>query len=244
MDLERNQIEQLVRIVITEVVKVMGPELSGNSNCSCNGDCPCSNSQSSNEIPGGVSFSGRLLSEQRLNELSASGCLTVNLPTHCIVTPLAKDRAAELGIKFHFNSEEVIREVVETSHQKCLAIISGHCSQSEEKKLVETARSCGWKVRIETVIGRSFKDLADAVQSVNGLIQSGQCQRAIVLDENIFKISQLLSSDCTARPAVCWDDKSAVESRCQGDCNFLLISNRLLGLNMLGKIVRAWLKEE
>jgi ribose 5-phosphate isomerase RpiB len=246
MGLEKQQLEQLVQLVVTEVMKAIAPQLKPSTSCNCNGGCPCSESLESENSSRGFQFSGRLLSENLLKEIGSKGYNSVSLQRRCLITPLARDKSSELGIRICTGPEEEESAVSKTSSsENCLVIVSGHCSRSEERTLIEAARSSGWQVRVEAVCGGSFKHLEAAVKNASRLIESGQCRRAIILDEHIFRISQVLSSGSfPVKPAVCWDEKSAVESRCQGACNMLLISNRLLGLHMLGRIVRAWLKED
>lgn len=246
MGLGKQQLEQLVQLVVTEVLKALAPQVGSSSGCSCNGDCPCSQSPDSENHAKTFQYRGRLLTENLLKKIGSEGYRSVSLPQSCLITPLARDRASELGIGILIGpKDQESLDSKASSPEKCLVVVSGHCSRSEERILIEAARSSGWQVRVEAVCGGFFKDLEAAVKNAGRLIESGQCRRAIILDENIFRISQVLSSESEAvKPAVCWDEKSAVESRCQGACNMLLISNRLLGLHMLGRIVRAWLKED
>jgi len=242
--LSRSQIEQLVKTVVKEVVRVLGSQSACSSNCRCEKDPYSASGQP--EVGGGaaVHFEENLLTEEKLLQLAGSDCRTVQLTGRCLVTPLARDRAAELNIRLQVIRGETPPEPANGSSGNRLAIVAARCSRSEEKALQESARRSGWDVHIEAVTGDSFKDLAQAVSSVSELIGSGRCKRAVILDENIFRISQLLDSPGPARAAICWDEKSAVESRLQGDSNILLLSNRLLGMSMLGRIVRAWLKED
>jgi ribose 5-phosphate isomerase RpiB len=243
MDLDQAQIEKIVQTIVAEVLSVLRSKSPDSTECNCQGDSSCS----AVENHGGkcVRFRGRLLSEENLLQTYSPDCPAIDLSADCIVTPLARDRAAELHVQLRFDTEKTHPEQTSPdSKKKCLVVIAGRCSRSEEKALLEAARCCGWEVRIEGVMGERFKDLSSAAFRAADLLEEGDCERAIVLDESVFQLLQLLSSRERVNAAICWDENSAIQSRRQSQSNFLLIGNQLLGFHMLGRMVRAWLQEE
>jgi ribose 5-phosphate isomerase RpiB len=75
------------------------------------------------------------------------------------------------------------------------------------------------------------------------LVARGSFERAMIIDENAFSLSQALGKEDGIRASICWDVDSALTTRKECDSNVLILNNRLLGMTTLQRIVSAWLSE-
>lgn len=258
--------EDLIRRVTAEVVRSLSPLLNsssrienlgnhGSGSCSCaNGDRKSSNSSccvsagDSSREPGPVpslTFEDRLLSEEKLLALAGrTSCIRITRRT--LVTPLAVDRARELGIEIRSDSPRPA--VVSGPTAEGVGFYSDRLNASFERLIRGISDALPVKIvkvgfEAEGEKSRRTSPLELAAACARGVVE-GKYRRAVILHEDAYPLLRRLRRIKGVRAGLCSDLETAVTGRRERDENVLLLSSRSLGLTMAGRLVRAWLGEE
>jgi len=237
------ELEKLIRTVTDEVVKVLSAREGvtsepGRGSQGSNGSSGCNN-----RSPEAETFDGKLLSQQQVEAFARKGCCRILLRADALVTPLARDRAQEKGIELvrkESSFTQTCASRAPTPSRK-LALLAVNTSRSERDRVIEAARSCGYSTEMEQPAGRTSEAVREAALNCACQVANGRFERAVIIDENAFSLASSLAKQAGVRACICWDVDSAAAARKECDSNLLVLSNRLLGMTMLKKIVTAWL---
>jgi len=238
-------LERLIRTVTEEVVKVLSERESatpepGRGDQSSDGSRACDNRASE-----AGTFDGKLLSEQQVEAFARQGYCRILLRADALVTPLAGDCAQEKGIELVRRESGFTQTCAsrEASPSRKLVLLAVNTSRSERDRVIEAARSCGYGTEMERPAGRTSEAVREAALNCAQQVASGRFERAVIIDENAFSLASSLGKQAGVRVCICWDVDSAAAARKECDSNLLVLSNRLLGMTMLKRIVTAWLSE-
>ncbi len=253
----RKEMQALVEAVTREVLAALAKESSGpasGSACACKGGCGCSNDSSSGVIstPSGedssdrVRFDGRLLTEDTLRRLPLNGQAEIVLGPGVIVTPLARDRAAFVGVNLVSSTGQPGRRHCPPRQTEPfleqVAYFTARPVLTVERILRSEIEAVGASIAVCPVTGKVEEELEGAL-SCAARVSEGSIQRAVVLAEDVYLVQRHANRLPGVRARVCSDARSALESRRCDDSNVLLLSGRLLGQTMIRRIVQAWLSE-
>jgi ribose 5-phosphate isomerase RpiB len=236
-------LEKLIRTVTDEVVKVLSAREGVTAEPGRGGQGSHGARVHNSSSPEAETFDGKLLSEQQVEAFARKGCCRILLRADALVTPLAGDRAQAKGIELirqeaGFTQTCASRAV---SPSRKLALLAPNTSRSERDRVIEAARSCGYSTEMEQPNGRTSEAVREAALSCAYQVANGRFERAVIIDENAFSLASSLAKEAGVRPCICWDVDSAAAARKECDSNLLVLSNRLLGMTMLKRIVTAWL---
>jgi ribose 5-phosphate isomerase RpiB len=246
----REEMEALVRTVTLEVMRALQqpstPAANGHDGARC--DCGCGGCRTT--LPAAAApdspdrFRGRLLTEAGLETAARNGATVLRLASRTIVTPLARDRAAEMGIALKRDPGGARAPAEESgpSPIECptntIAFFSGRRSLTHEKIVTAAAARGGFEVYSCTHEGREG-GAAPALACAR-LISQGQCCRGVVLGDEIYSVLRQANRLPGVQAQVCWDVQGARESR-RSEANLMLLSDGQLGLKMLERMVEVWL---
>jgi ribose 5-phosphate isomerase B len=236
--MDRAQLEKIVREITIAVLEVVGRGSGASPDSHEAGD---RNHAPRCELT--HHFKGRLLSEEQLLTIGGDGAKKVSLNPGTIVTPLARDRARSLGLEL-IESRETDSATCNPAAEATVGqpvVLLLQCSQSEQQGILSQVAAAGYVSRLEIPRAKTSGALFESAVRCAHLVTEGTCARAVIVDENVFALSRRIGRIEEARPAVCWDVDSALDSRKVAGANVLLLTNRLLGIQMVKRIVRAWL---
>ncbi len=248
--MNREEMEALVRTVTREVVKELGRrsapdsgEAAG-SGCSCGGSCRVT--AVGEDSPAGPDrFPGRVLTEAGLESAMHVGQTVLTLSAGTIVTPLARDRAAEIGIELRRSQAERPESEKEAPMPpiQCptntIAFLSARHSLTHERVITDAAEQAGFETHCCAAAGHDGG--TSAALSCARLVSEGQCCRGIILSDEVYSVLRQANRMGGVRAAVCWDVERARAIR-RSDTNLLLLSDGQLGLRMLERILEVWLE--
>lgn len=243
--MDEASLEQLIRTVTEEVVRALSareglPRASNQRNRGSKGKGayePDSN--------GIERFDGKLVAEQHVEELARKGVCRVLLREDAIITPLAGDRAREKEIEFvrRQSSSALTCPPRARGASRRLVLLAANTNRSLRDTVLEAAGTCGFVTEMETPSARTAGAIREAAVRCARQVANGDVERAVIIDENAFSLAGFLARQPKVRVSICWDAESAVNARKECGCDVLVLSNRLLGMTMVRRIVTAWLCE-
>ena len=251
----REEMEELIRTVSIEVMKELAQRSNGapvkprESACECGGQCCSKASSESVKVPDESSrrFSGRVLTVAGIDAWADDGGGVLRLERGTIVTPLARDRASELGIELQKTTEP--RDPGNKGSQpiappiQCptntIAFFSTRNSLSHEKIVTSAAEAAGFEVHC-CAAGDRDGGAARALSCAR-LVSDGKCCRGVILTDEAYSVQRQANRLAGVRADVCGDVEQARRIR-NSETNLLLLSDGQLGMKMLERIVEIWLR--
>ena len=243
-------LERLIRTVTEEVVRALAARQS-------TAPGSCQEGQGSNGSAGGnqgseeaLTFDKKLLSELQVEAFERKGCRRIVIAADALVTPLAADRARDKSIEIIRSKSSPGAACAQqgrsqsVSASRKVALLAVNTNQSERERVIEAARTCGFATKLDPAAGRTANAVRDAAVQCAHQVANGHFDRAVIIDEAAFSLANSLARLPGIRASVGWDVNSAIAARKECDCNVLVLSNRLLGMTMLRKVVTAWLREQ
>lgn len=249
--MERSELEQLICLITTEVLRAMETQAAGNVKqisseafarpeeiCPCRGGSPAATSHCCKRNGEDSRFEKRVLCAADLGHLEGEGMKRILLSPQTIITPLAAELAREKQILLVRAEEEVSRKQA-SQNSKSLTILSRSCTDSQREAVITAVEENGYSAKIERALaGTTGMVLKSAVLSAQRLAR-GETDRLIVLDENVYPLSVQLKKLPGIRPKICWNAEAAAENR---NSNVLLLNCRQLGIQILRRITGVWLQ--
>jgi RpiB/LacA/LacB family sugar-phosphate isomerase len=122
-----------------------------------------------------------------------------------------------------------------------LAIGADHGGFHLKERLAADLRDRGYSVRDCGTRSTDAVDYPDIAEAVAREVASGTCELGIVIDGAGIGSAIAANKVPGVRAATCWDVSSARNSREHNHANVLSLGAGLLGENLAGEIVNAWL---
>lgn len=248
----REEMEALVRTVTLEVVKELRqrqgllPTGSTEPGCGCGSGCGGRKSADvvENSSVSPERFRGRVLTEAGLESIATDGRKVLRLERGTIVTPLARDLAAEMQIALEFQQEESPETSAASNDPPILcptntiAFFSGRGSLTHERLVSVAAEKAGFEVHA-CAAGDRNGGTVPALACAR-LVSERQCCRGVIVSDEIYTLLRQANRLSGVQAQVCRDLEKARESR-RSETNLLLLSDGQLGLKMLERILEVWL---
>lgn len=169
-------------------------------------------------------------------DIPAGGDLRV--PLGSIVTPSAREVAAERGVRILEVSEE---QMPAAAPDKTIAVGADHGGYLLKETLKPVLHSLGLEVRDVGVHAETPADYPDLAVQVAELVASGAAGRGIVIDGAGIGSSIAANKVPGIRAALCYDKASARNSREHNDSNVLTLGARLLTASQAEEVLRTWI---
>lgn len=177
----------------------------------------------------------RVITEREVK--SAAAADTLRVEESAIITPLAEDLIRERGI-----TVERVRRRAALRRRVALGADHGGFEMKEELK------------RLLADLGHEFQDYGthsteavdypDFAHVVARAVASGACDLGIVIDGAGIGSCMAANKVPGVRAALCYDEATARNSREHNGANVLTLGGKLIGLDLMRKIVAAWLASE
>jgi ribose 5-phosphate isomerase B len=172
-----------------------------------------------------------------LQDIPLSGELQAPIGT--VITPSARDAAAERGVKITLLPADQIRS--DASPDKTIAIGSDHGGYRMKEQLKPLLADLGLAIRDVGVATETPADYPDIALEVAELVAAGTASRGVILDGAGIGSAMVANKVPGVRAALCYDKASARNSREHNDSNVLTLGARLLTATQAEEVLRVWL---
>jgi ribose 5-phosphate isomerase B len=156
-----------------------------------------------------------------------------------IITPSARDLAADRGVKFI----EVPLDQINAAPppEKILALGSDHGGFALKEKLKPIFEEHGLRVTDVGVHEEKPADYPDIARQVAELVARGDATRGVIIDAAGIGSCMVANKFPGVRAALCYDKASARNSREHNDSNILTLGGKLLTHSQAEEVLRVWL---
>ena len=183
-------------------------------------------------------MSRRVLTAEDLEGVASGG--TLELPADTLVTPLARDEAAQRGISLRFLRTD--SEPTRTATPRAVAIGADHGGYELKQELTGYLRAWGYTVLDQGTDSTAAVDYPDFAEAVANAVARGDAWRGIVIDSAGIGSAIAANKVSGVRAALCYDRATARNSREHNDANVLTLGARLISPEAAREIVAAWLE--
>ena len=170
-------------------------------------------------------------------DIPLSGELQVPIGT--VITPSARDLAAERGVKIVALPASQIQRV--ESPEKTVVIGADHGGFRLKEQLKGVFTELGLAIRDVGVIEEKPADYPDIAQQVAESVAAGVASRGVIVDGAGIGSAIAANKVPGIRAALCYDRASARNSREHNDSNVLTLGGRLLTATQAEEVLRVWL---
>ncbi len=125
---------------------------------------------------------------------------------------------------------------------RSVAIGSDHGAYRQKEALAAYLRTLGYRVLDLGCREGERADYPDVAVAVCGRVVSGDCERGIVLDGAGIGSCIAANKIKGIRAALCYDPRTAINSREHNDANVLALGGPLHDAGQLAEIARTWLR--
>jgi ribose 5-phosphate isomerase B len=170
-------------------------------------------------------------------DVPAAGELRVPIGT--LVTPSAREVAAERGVRIVEMPEDQLSELAPPD--RTVAVGADHGGYLLKEALKPIIEGLGLGVRDVGVYEEKPADYPDLALKVAELVASGVATRGVVIDGAGIGSSIAANKVPGVRAALCYDKASARNSREHNDSNVLTLGGRLLTQTQAEEVLRTWM---
>ena len=174
------------------------------------------------------------------------------VPSHAIITPLAREEAERRGITFRVIAEKAganpgsssgAADRLESSEKgaRVVAIGADHAGFELKELLKSHLRDWGYRVLDLGTSGTESVDYPDFAEAVGKAVVSGEARLGIVLDSAGIGSSIAANKVPGVRAALCYDRATARNSREHNDANVLTLGAKLISPEAAREIAAVWL---
>ena len=166
---------------------------------------------------------------------------TFHVPAGARVTPLARDRALEMGITLVEGSAVPAGERLAPG-RRVIAIGADHGGYHLKETLKPFLEELGWEVIDVGTHSTESVDYPDFAYAVAQLVAQGRATYGIMIDGAGIGSCMACNKVPGIRAAMCYDIATAVNSREHNHANVLTLGAGMIGPNLAKQIVKAWLE--
>jgi ribose 5-phosphate isomerase B len=123
-----------------------------------------------------------------------------------------------------------------------VALGADHSSVAQKEALGRYLGTLGYRVSDVGCFGAGKADYPDIAVAVCRKVVSGECERGIVLDGAGIGSSIAANKIKGIRAALCYDTRTAINSREHNNANVLTLGGPLHAVNQLCDLARTWLE--
>ncbi len=161
-------------------------------------------------------------------------------PVGTVITPSARDLAAERGVKIALLPADQIHGLAPP--EKTIAIGADHGGFRMKEQLKPILAELGLAIRDVGVADETPVDYPDIALQVAELVASGAAARGIVVDGAGIGSAMVANKVPGIRAALCYDKASARNGREHNDSNVLTLGGKLLTTTQAEEVLRVWLE--
>lgn len=162
----------------------------------------------------------------------------LELPAGAILTPLARDEAAQRRIRIRFLDPSGDAP----PQGRKIALGSDHAGLELKEYLKTHLKDWGYQVDDQGTFSAAAVDYPDFARAVAEAVARGRAWRGIVVDGAGIGSAMAANKVPGVRAALCYDKASARNSREHNDANVLTLGARFLSAELAREIVAQWLE--
>ncbi len=172
-------------------------------------------------------------------------------PAGALVTPLARDAAADRGVELVEAdgkrggigpSRQQGSPAAVPSAARTVALGADHGGFRLKEELKGALAEWGYQVKDCGTHGPEAVDYPDYAYAVARLVADGDAWRGIMVDGAGIGSCMAANKVPGVRAAMCYDHATAVNSREHNDANVLTLGGVLIGSSLARQIVKVWLE--
>ena len=163
----------------------------------------------------------------------------LQVPIGTVITPSARDVAAERGVKIVALPADQIHSLAPPD--KTVAIGADHGGFRMKEQLKPLLAELGLAIRDVGVNEEKPADYPDIALQVAELVVAGTASRGVIIDGAGIGSAMAAGKVPGIRAALCYDKASARNSREHNDSNVLTLGGRLLTMTQAEEVLRVWL---
>jgi ribose 5-phosphate isomerase B len=160
-------------------------------------------------------------------------------PIGTVVTPAARDLAAERGVRIAFLPADRMHSLA--APEKTVAIGADHGGFRLKEQLKPVLAELGLAIRDLGVAEETPVDYPDVALRVAELVASGAAARGVIIDGAGIGSAMVANKVPGVRAALCYDKATARNSREHNDSNVLTLGGKLLTATQGEEVLRLWL---
>lgn len=187
----------------------------------------------------------KLVSERDIIDLYNAGKRLVEIDKNTIVTPLAKDKIKELGIKIYVKSNSgnfSDNDYCDTAAKSCKFIIGGDHTGYDIKPIVKVyLESKGHRVVDIGTHSKESCDYTDYARYAAVKIAMREADYGLLLDATGIPSAITANKVPGIRAATCYNEFSAKSARQHNNANILVMGVKTLGIEVIKSIIDVWL---
>ena len=187
-------------------------------------------------------MANKLITEEYIKKVIASGSREIVIEKGTVLTPLAKDRILHSGLKVvssSANSSELT-----SNRQLKICIGSDHTGVKMKKILFDYLKSKGFDLIDIGPFTEDAVDYPDTAFKVAQSVVSGEVNFGIILDATGIPSAITANKIPGIRAATCYNEFSARSSREHNDANIMVVGARALGEETIKSIADVWLSSK
>lgn len=127
---------------------------------------------------------------------------------------------------------------------KTIAIGSDHGGYDTKEFLKKYLTTLGYKIVDVGIEKKERCDYPDYALKVALKVKNGDCDRGIMIDGAGIGSSMVCNKVRGIRAALCYDEKTAINSRAHNNANVLTLGGPLHSSDEIARIVKVWLETE
>ena len=163
---------------------------------------------------------------------------TVRIDEEALLTPLARDLARERGVQI----ERVRRR--SAAKKKKIALGADHGGFEMKEELKRVLADLGHDYQDFGTHSTEAVDYPDYAHVVARAVAGGACDLGIIIDGAGIGSCMTANKVPGVRAAMCYDEASARNSREHNGANVLTLGGKMISVDRMSEIVRAWLATE
>ena len=178
-----------------------------------------------------------VITEFDVRGVNAGGRLLIR--EDAIITPSAQDLIRERGI-------EVARRTrtTATGKHRLIAVGADHGGYEMKEKVKALLDELGYRHRDFGTFSTDAVDYPDFAHAVARAVADGACDLGIIVDGAGLGSCMTANKVPGVRAAMCYDEATARNSREHNYANVLTLGGKMISVEQMGKVVRAWLATE
>jgi len=189
----------------------------------------------------------KLITEKDILNLIFKGKRKYEISGDELITPAAKDKINEAGIKLVKKNDASLNRPVQNGpfyRFKKLAIGSDHTGYAVKKILIQYLEKLDFSINDVGTFDEKSCDYPDFAIKVSQLIQKGEVNFGILIDATGIPSAITANKLKGIRAATCYNELSARSSREHNNANVLVIGAKTLGEEAIKSILDVWLNSD
>ena len=187
----------------------------------------------------------KLITETFILDAARTGETSVTVPTHSILTPLARDTARDRGITILFGDQTdgpTAGPPAASSRIVCLG--SDHGGYEYKQELVSFLAGAGWKVVDVGTDSMRSCDYPDFAYAVAKMVTEGRAALGVMIDGAGIGSSIVCNKVPGIRAACAYSEFTAWNARAHNNANILTLGSKSLGIEVCKHVVSTFLDTE